>query len=86
MTKAISKINEELFSVLTTIEELTEGEKSENFNTREGKICANIKVYDYFDTDDLKSVLKDKQLTPYQQNLVTEEFNENRLNSIYNHI
>jgi hypothetical protein len=86
MKKAISKINEELFNVLTTIEGLTEGEKSEDFNTREGKICANIKVYDYFDTDDLESVLKDKQLTPYQQNLVTEEFNENRLNSIYNHI
>jgi hypothetical protein len=86
MKKAISKINEELFKVLSTIEELTENEKSKDFNTREGKICANIKVYDWFDKDDLESVLKDKQLTPYQKSLVTEEFDENRLSSIYNHV
>jgi hypothetical protein len=86
MKKAISKINEELFNVLTTIEGLTEGEKSEDFNTRDGKICANIKVYDYLSTNDLESVLKDKQLTPYQQSLVTEEFNDIRLDNILNHV
>ena len=86
MKKAISKINEELFNLLTTIEELTENEKHKDFDTRESKICANIKVYDYLSTNDLESVLKDKQLTPYQQSLVLEEFDENRLNSIYNHV
>jgi hypothetical protein len=86
MKKAISKINNELFKVLTTIEGLTEGEKSEDFNTREGKICANIKVYDYLSTNDLENVLKDKQLTPYQKSLVTEEFNDIRLDNILNHV
>ena len=86
MKKAISKINEELFNVLTTIEELTENEKHKDFNTREGKICANIKVYDYLSTNDLESVLKDKQLTPYQKSLVTEEFNDIRLDNILNHV
>lgn len=51
----------------------------------ESHIAFNCKVYQWFDLDDVKSIIQNSKMTFTQIRTVLEEFDENRLNNIYNH-
>lgn len=82
MKNQISKINEEIYSLLQRVDELENYNPNNDFDTREGKIVANIKVYEWLDEDDAIKICEKLNLDKTD---VLEEFNENRLNSIYHH-
>lgn len=84
MKNKISKANQEIFELLQKANEINEFEPNQDYDTRESYICANIKVYEWLNDDDVKEVVKN--LNDDDKEIVLEEFNENRLNSIYNHV
>lgn len=81
--RKISKINEKIYSLFSTLEDLQEN--NTDFETREGKIVANIKVYEWIDEDDVLKEVERLNLNEDARQQVIEEFNENRLNSIHSH-
>jgi hypothetical protein len=82
--KTISKINEKIFNLVSEIAELQD--QQHDFDTREGKICANIKVYDWIDSDDVLTVCDLLNVSKKQRKHIIKEFNDDRLNNIYNHV
>lgn len=80
----MNKINETLKNLVGELIELQEYEAKNDFDTREGKICADIKVYDWFDEDDVINYI-DKEHSNFDKEDILQEFNEDRLNSIHNH-
>jgi hypothetical protein len=82
--KTISKINEKIYSLVSDIYFLDDA--THDFNTREGKICANIRVSGWIDEDDVLKICEDKNLSKKQTKKVLKEFNEDRLNNVYNHV
>jgi hypothetical protein len=82
--KTISKINETIFNLVSEIAELQD--TKHDFDTRSGKICANIKVYEWIDEDDVLTICKKKNISPKQAKKVLKEFNEDRLNNIHSHV
>lgn len=85
MKTELSKINEEIKSVLSSINEFSETEVNQRFDTREKHIVASIKVYEWLDEDHVKQVIKNNNLQAYEADIL-EEFNENRLNNIHAHV
>ena len=81
--RKISKINEKIYSLFSTLEDLQEN--NTDFETREGKIVANIKVYEWIDEDDVLKEVERLNLNEDARQQVIEEFNENRLYSIHSH-
>jgi predicted nucleic acid-binding protein len=81
----LSQINEEIKSVLNSINEFSEMDLKQRFNTRDGYIVANIKVYDYLSEEDIKEAIKENNAQELSIQIL-EEFDENRLNNIYNHV
>jgi hypothetical protein len=82
--KTISKTNEAIFSLVSTANDIQD--EKHDFNTREGLICANIKVYHWLDNDDVISVCDTQNYSKKQRKAILKEFNENRLNNVYNHV
>lgn len=80
----LSKINQTILDIINEMVEIEETEHHKDFDTRDGKICANIKVYEWMDEDDVKKVIADNNLSHFEEEIL-EEFDEDRLNSIYNH-
>ncbi len=84
MKNQISKINEKIYHLFTELENIQD--INHDFDTRDGKIVANIKVYDWLDSDDVQNKIDlYPNLSDAQKEVIKEEFNEDRLNSIYNH-
>ena len=81
----LSKINQKIISLAHRIDEIEDYECRGDFNTRESHIVANIKVYEWIGEDDVIKVIEERNLSQHQDDIL-EEFNENRLNSIYNHV
>ena len=82
-TNKISKVNEKIYSLVDRLNELSDYNPNDDFDTRERMICANIKVYDWLDEYDVLKVCKDLGIKKTKK--VLKEFNEERLNSVYNH-
>ncbi len=83
-TNSISKVNKKIYQLVNRLNELSEYNPRNYFNTREGMICANIKVYDWLDEDDVLKVCTDLGIKKTKK--VLKEFNEDRLNDIRNHV
>ena len=83
--KTISKINEQIFSLLERANEINSFDASNDFDTREGYICGNIKVYEWLDRSDVEEHIKTLNLTEEEKENLLNEFDEDRLNSIYYH-
>jgi hypothetical protein len=83
-TKPLSKVNEKISQLASRILEIEQYEANDDFNTREGNICANIKVYEWLDEDDVMKYIKNRNLSSIEEDIL-EEFNETRLNGIYDH-
>lgn len=81
----LSKINAEIKSILNSINEYSELDLNNEFDTRDGYIVANIKVYDWLKDDDVLKVIENNQLENYKTEIL-EEFDDNRLSNIYNHV
>ena len=84
MKNQISKANEKFYSLLQKAIEINDDPLNE-YDTREGYICANIKVYDWLSTSEVEEHIKTLNLTPEEREQLEEEFDEERLNSIYYH-
>lgn len=84
MKNQISKANEKFYSLLQKAVEINDNPLNE-YDTRDGYIVGNIKTYEWLDNSDLDKVLKEKGLNQEETELIKEEFNEDRLNSIYYH-
>jgi hypothetical protein len=82
--KTISKANEKFYSLLQKAVEIND-DPLQDYDTREGYICANIKVYEWLNSSDVEEHVKTLNLTPDEIELINEEFDEERLNSIYYH-
>jgi hypothetical protein len=83
--KKISKINEQIFSLLERANEINSFEARNDFDTREGYIVGNIKVYEWLIASDVEEHIKTLNLTEEEKESLLIEFNEDRLNSIYYH-
>jgi hypothetical protein len=91
--KELSKINLEIKKVLNSINDYTESEINDRFNTREGYIIANIKVYDYLSESDILNTIKDypniigsNEFAISTKFAILEEFNDERLNNVFHHV
>lgn len=84
--KELSKINEKIVSLYNRVTEIEEYDvnSSNDFNTRDGHIVANIKVYDWLNSDDVSDIVKRLNLV-HEENEIHDEFNEDRLTDIYHH-
>jgi len=80
----LSKVNSEIQALTSSILEIESYEATNDFNTRDGHICANIRVYDWLDDDDVKKIIKDNDLQHAEEEILIE-FDENRQNNIFNH-
>ena len=86
-TKELSKINLEIKEVLNSINDYSESEIKNRFNTRDGYIVANIKVYDYLSESDILNTIKDySNITESTKFAILEEFNSERLNNVFYHV
>ena len=86
-TKELSKINQEIKEVLNGINDYSESEIKDRFNTRDGYIVANIKVYDYLSESDILNTIKDySNITESTKFAILEEFNSERLNNVFYHV
>lgn len=83
--KPLSKVNQKISDLASQILDIESYNTNDDFNTREGSICANIKVYEWLDQDDINKVISDRNLESAKDEII-EEFNEDRLNSIHNHV
>ncbi len=81
---SISKINENVFKSFAELNEFAETDHISDFNTREKSICANIKVYDWLDKDNVVNLIEKNNWQRHSEQIL-EEFDENRLNSVYEH-
>lgn len=84
INKPLSKVNEKIIDLAQQILDIESYNANDDFNIREGSICANIKVYEWLDEDDVKNIIKSENLQS-NEFAILDEFNENRLNNIYNH-
>lgn len=80
----MNTINNTIKEKINRLIELQDYEARKEFDTRGGKICANIKVYDWIDEGDVIAYI-DKEYPRADRGAILEEFNENRLNSIHSH-
>lgn len=80
----MNKINTQIKEAVSRLIELQDYEARSEFDTREGSICANIKVYEWLGEDDVIAYI-DKKYPGADREAILEEFNENRLDSIHNH-
>jgi len=80
----MNTINNTIQEKINRLIELQDYKAIDDFDTREGKICANIKVYDWLDEDDVIAYI-DKEYPRADRGAILEEFNEYRLNSIHSH-
>jgi hypothetical protein len=85
MKNQISKANEQLFSLLSRANEINDYEVSSEYDTREKYICANIKVYECLNDDDVLKLIPTGTSEDNKQDILTE-FTSNRLNGIYEHV
>ena len=83
--KQLSKINEKISDLATQILEIESYNARDDFDTRENSICANIKVYEWLEEDDVKTIIKKENLQA-NEFAILDEFNEERLSNIYNHL
>ena len=83
--KNLSKINEQIKEVLNSINEFSEKDLNQTFDTREGYIVANIKVYDWLDNEDVWAIIQSSSLQANEAQIL-EEFTDERLSNIYNHV
>lgn len=79
----LSKINQEILDVTNRLREIEDFTATDEFDTREGHIVANVKVYQWLELDDLEEIIKDN--TEEIKELVREEFDNDRLNSAADH-
>jgi hypothetical protein len=80
----LSKINEEILSLAERVVEIEDYEAKSDFDTREGHIVANVKVYEWLSSNDVESVISKRGFEAHKEDIL-EEFNEARLDSIVNH-
>jgi hypothetical protein len=80
----MNKINSKIQDQINKLIELQDYESRNDFDTREGKICANIKVYDWLDEGDVIAYI-DKEYPGADKTQILDEFNDDRLNSIHSH-
>lgn len=83
--KPLSKINDEIASLVGQVLEIEAYEAKNDFNIRENHVVANIRVHDWIDEDDVLKVLKTNDDLNLKDEIL-EEFDEERLNSIHNHV
>jgi len=83
--KPLSKINQEIIDLYNRVEEIEEYDATSDFDTRDGRIVANIKTYSWIDQDDLLDIINPLNLTEAQKQDVLDEFDDERLNNIYYH-
>ena len=81
----LSKVNETIKYLLDEVNTIEEYEARNDFNTRDGKIVSNIKVYEWIDEDDVKDVIQNENLEQLQESIL-EEFNSERLINIKHHV
>jgi hypothetical protein len=84
-TKPLSGINQKIKDLANQVLEIENYNVNDYFNTREGKICANIRVYEWLDKEDVKNVIKNQNAELYKDEILNE-FDDNRLENIYHHI
>lgn len=82
--KPLSKVNEKISDLAQQILDIESYNANDDFNTREGSICANIKIYEWLDEDDVNNVITKHNLQAEAPEIL-EEFNENRRQNIFNH-
>jgi hypothetical protein len=82
--KPLSKVNEKIKELAAEIIEIESYSADDDFDTREKSICANIKVYEWIDEDDVLDIVKKHNIQAHEEDIL-EEFNEDRRNSIHNH-
>lgn len=81
----LSKINQELLSVSKELVKFHGFSLSDEFDSRDGYIVANIKCYDYLDDDDVRKICKD---FGYSEDIIEQvicEFDDERLYNTWNH-
>jgi len=71
----MNTINNTIKEKINRLIELQDYEARKEFDTREGKICANIKVYDWIDEGDVIAYI-DKEYPRADRGAILEEFNE----------
>ena len=82
--KPLSKVNAQISDLTNRILEIEEYQAKGDFDTREGKICANIRVHEWLDEEDIESIIENDNLQNVK-NEILEEFDEERRNNIFNH-
>lgn len=75
---SISKINENVFKAFAELNEFAETDHISDFNTREKSICANIKVYDWLDKDNVVNLIEKNNWQRHSEQIL-EEFKTNLL-------
>lgn len=83
-TQELSKVNQEIYDLCKRVDEIEETDYSSEFQTRDKMICANIKVYEWLDSDDVTQIITENNLSDFEEEIM-EEFDEDRLGNIYNH-
>lgn len=91
--KPLSKVNKTIKDLVEQVNEIEQYNVDADFNTRGGGyansdcIVANIKVYDWLDSDDVSTVLNKVNYFKDFKIEIEEEFcNDDRLSSIHNHV
>jgi len=80
----MNKTNEKILALIRRGDEIADYEARGDFNIREGKICANIRVSGWIDADDVFEIEK-KNNWGHLSAEIEEEFGEDRLGGIYDH-
>ena len=80
----MNKTNEQIIALINRGDEIADYEAIEDFNIRERKICANIRVSGWIDADEVFEIEK-KNNWGHLSAEIEEEFGEDRINGIYSH-
>lgn len=83
--KPLSKINQTIVDLYNRVEEIMDYDAWGDFHTREGKIVACIKAYQWLDEDDVEKCIKDRHLSDETEHEIRDEFDSDRLSNIYWH-
>lgn len=87
MKNKIQKLLDRLQVVITKIEEYNEYLYDNKYSDRStSELSFNVKAYDWINTDDLEDLDEFKALSEENKELVREEFDEERIEGVYNHV
>lgn len=87
MKNAIKRLLDKISSIITKVEEYNEYLNDNRYSDRSTRYLSfNVKAYDYIDKNDLEELDEFKALSQENKELVREEFDEERIEGVYNHV